>query len=325
MEFGTSMPMWLLAKLASEDRYKDIERFLQAMEDFGFSIFQQGDHVADPGLSHHESEDRSRLVYSDVFSTLASLAPLHPRMRFLAGVVILPLRHPLLVAHATATLDLLSRGRFILGTGSGYARAEFNALGIDMKERFGRTEESLQVIGSLLQDSSTTFEGRYYKMHDAAITCRPYTKPRPPIWVGGVGEKAALRAARLGDAWFPSISGYARASGPTPRRIAEMSKVARAARSESGKPPLPVFASSAIALTFMTDPKPLDAAPDPRDRLVNGTGGPADLVELLIAYREAGLSGFVFSCHTETSLDGCLRAIDTFANKIMPKVMPRAA
>ncbi|MGE0387484.1 MAG: TIGR03619 family F420-dependent LLM class oxidoreductase [Gammaproteobacteria bacterium] len=320
MQFGTSIPQAVLFEAAARGRHAQIARVLQTMQDAGFSYLQVSDHVADPGMSHHAGEELERAVYGDAFSTLAYLAPLNAALRFVIGVLVLPLRHPVLVAHSTATLDQLTGGRFILGVGSGYARREFGALGVDMRRRFALTEESLQILIALLERRNVSYDGRFHKLDEVTITCPPLTRPRPPIWVGGVGEQAAARAARLADAWFPSITGYARAAGPTPRRLAEMNRTLQALRREAGKPPLPIVASTALAFEFLHHPRPLDAAADVRDRCVNGTGGPEDLADLVNAYHEAGVGTFLLMCHSQDSLDGCLRAVDAFASRVRPRL-----
>lgn len=320
VEFGAGIPMWLLVNEAANGRHEQLAQVLQAMWDAGFRYFHSGDHIADVGLSHHEGEDRTRVIYGDVFSTLAFLAPLNDKLQFVVGVLILPLRHPVVVAHQAATLDRLTGGRFILGVGSGYARPEFAAVGVDFKDRFALTEESLQIVLSLLEEPTTSYEGRFYNLDDVALTCTPLTKPRPPIWVGGVGDKAALRAARLADGWYPSITGYERASGPTPRKLAEMNELVQSKREALGKPRLPVIASSALGFAFMTHPQPFQGPADVRERCVTGTGGPEHLAELIDAYHEAGVDRFIMPFHTQTSLDDCLRAIDVFANEVKPRL-----
>ncbi len=320
MEFGTSILERVVVEAAGQNRPEGIARVMRAMEEAGFSLYRVGDHVADPGMSHYEGEELHRAVYADPFSAIAWLSTLNAKLRFLVGVLILPFRHPLHTAHAAATLDQLTAGRFVLGVGSGYARKEFAAFGLDLKERFGRTEEYLQAIRALLSGSGATYKGRYLQLEDVGLTCPSRTPGGPPIWVGGVGPRAALRAARLGDAWFPSISGYARAPGLTPRQIAEMRPALDALRAESGLGPLPIYASTATAMAFVDAPKPFEGAADPRDRLANGTGGPEHLADLINAYAEAGVRGVVLSLHTQQSVDECLRAIDVFATKVKPRI-----
>lgn len=319
MKFGTAIPEQLIMKAVAERREKDVERVLSAMYQAGFSWFRVGDHIAHPGLSHHAGEDLDSAVYGDAFSVISWLAARNPDLKFVLGVLVLPLRHPVLVAHGAATADRLSGGRLILGLGSGYAKQELAAVGIDYKARFAMTEDHLHAVRGLLDNRRFTYHGRFSRFDDVALTCRP-SQAHVPIWIGGVGPQAADRAARLGDCWFLSVSGYGRPPGLTPRDLSIRGAALQARRKELGLAPLELVGSTAVAMSFRTAPRALEGPADIRDRHVNGSGTVDDLVALLAAYRDAGLEGMVMDLHTEQSLDDCLRAIDLFAERIRPKL-----
>lgn len=319
MKFGTAIPEHLLMNAVAERREKDVARVLTAMIDAGFSWFRVGDHIAHPGLSHHAGEDLDNVVYGDPFSVISWLSLLNADMKFVLGVLVLPLRHPVLVAHGAATADRLSAGRLLLGMGSGYAKQELAAVGIDYKARFAMTEDHLHAVRGLLDNRRFTHRGRFTQFEDVALTCRP-AQSHVPIWIGGVGPQAADRAARLGDCWFLSVSGYGRPPGLTPRDLSIRAPALQARRRELGLAPLQLVGSTAVAMSFRTDPRALEGPADVRDRHVNGSGTVDDLVALLAAYRDAGLEGIVMDLHTEQSLDDCLRAIDFFAERVRPKL-----
>ena len=112
----------------------------------------------------------------------------------------MPLRHPLLVARATATLAELSGERFSLGIGS-RLREEFSALATPFKGRTKRLEEQIAVLRAPLSGGPFSFRGDYYHIDDVQL-CR--TKINVPVVMGGNSEPALSRAVRLGDAWFSS-------------------------------------------------------------------------------------------------------------------------
>ena len=118
------------------------------------------------------------------------------RIRLGSGVTILPLRHPVLAAKVTATLDVLSGGRFIFGVGAGWMAEEFEALDAPAFRQRGRaTDEEIQIIKLLWTEREPRFEGRIYQLENTGSFPKPAQKPHPPIWVGGNGDAAIRRPA----------------------------------------------------------------------------------------------------------------------------------
>lgn len=119
------------------------------------------------------------------------------------GILILPQRHPIYVAKETATLDVLSKGRLILGIGIGWLHEEFDALGIPFDERMSRTEESCNALRALWSPGASAFKGEHYNWDELESNPKPVQAGGPPIVVGGHVKGAARRAARIGDGFFP--------------------------------------------------------------------------------------------------------------------------
>jgi probable F420-dependent oxidoreductase len=137
---------------------------------------------------------------------LSYAAAVTKTLRLATGIVILPQRHPLYVAKEVATLDVLSKGRLILGIGIGWLEEEFDALGIPFEERAGRTAETVRAMRSLWKDQAEPFEGKYFRWGKLESHPKPVQKPGVPIVVGGHTELAARRAARYGDGFFPGVA-----------------------------------------------------------------------------------------------------------------------
>ncbi len=140
----------------------------------------------------------------DPVVSLAFVASVTKKIRLGTGILILPQRHPLYVAKEFATLDVLSKGRAILGIGSGWLAEEFAAVGIPFRERGARTDEAIRAIRSLWSDGTSTFDGKYYRWPAVESNPKPVQPKGVPIVVGGHSEAAARRAARLGDGFFPA-------------------------------------------------------------------------------------------------------------------------
>ena len=107
-----------------------------------------------------------------------------------------------------ATFDVFSGGRLDLGLGAGWNQEEADAYGIELLpigRRMNQFEEGCEVVHRLLTQTQTRFEGEYYQLKDARCEPKPVQQPRPPITIGGLGEKRTLRiAARFAEDWnFP--------------------------------------------------------------------------------------------------------------------------
>jgi probable F420-dependent oxidoreductase len=135
---------------------------------------------------------------------LAFVAAVTRSIRLATGVLILPQRHPAYVAKEFATLDVLSKGRAILGIGIGWLAEEFATVNAPFAERGARTEESIRAIRSLWGAGPSTFAGRFYKWSAIESNPKPVQPRGVPIVVGGHTEAAARRAARVGDGFFPA-------------------------------------------------------------------------------------------------------------------------
>jgi len=118
-------------------------------------------------------------------------------------IVILPLYHPVRLAEDVAELDIMSKGRVILGVALGYRSTEFAAFQIPMEKRGAQFVEMIRLIKRLWSEDEVTYESERYRLDHFSLEPKPIQKPHPPIWIGGWGELAIKRAAQLADAWVP--------------------------------------------------------------------------------------------------------------------------
>ncbi|MFC3499483.1 LLM class flavin-dependent oxidoreductase [Micromonospora krabiensis] len=158
-----------------------LRRWAQIIEGLGFDLLMVSDHIA---VTPDVAEQYPAPFY-EPFTTLSWLAGVTHRVRLGTTVLIVPYRHPLLTARMSANLNRLSGGRFVLGVGVGWARQEFEALGVPFRGRGALTDEYLQA------------------MRDAWRDTDDYDTPTIPIWVGGNSDAGMRRATLLGDAWHP--------------------------------------------------------------------------------------------------------------------------
>jgi probable F420-dependent oxidoreductase len=140
----------------------------------------------------------------DPLVLLSAIAGATTRIGLTTSILVVPYYHPVILANQTASLDVLSGGRFVLGVGTGWNPDEFQAVGVPIRERGTRTDEYLGVLKSLWVGNPIDFDGRYITLRQATIGTRPATPGGPPVWVGGASDAALRRALRFGDGWHGS-------------------------------------------------------------------------------------------------------------------------
>jgi len=133
---------------------------------------------------------------------LARLSVESGRMRIGTNIFLLTIHNPVYIAEQIATLDIITRGRFVFGAGLGYRPEEFESFGVPMKGRGARFAEILDVTKRLWQGDEVTFHGQHVRIDKARLMLRPVQKPHPPVWIAASGDAAVVRAAQMGDAWL---------------------------------------------------------------------------------------------------------------------------
>jgi probable F420-dependent oxidoreductase len=161
-------------------------------EELGYDSIWAGDHIS------------YRNPILDIVVALSTFAAVTERITLGAGIVLLPVRHPSVVAKEFASLDYVSGGRLILGVGVGGEGAkDFEAVGVPVRERGARTDEAMRALRALFGEPPAGFAGRFFSFEEISIEPRPAQVGGPPLWVGGRSEAAIRRAATLGDGWIP--------------------------------------------------------------------------------------------------------------------------
>ncbi len=139
------------------------------------------------------------------WTLLSALAAQTSRLRLGIMVTGNTYRHPAVLAHMAATVDVISGGRLDFGIGAGWNEYEHESMGIPLYkpgERIRRLGEACEIIKRLFTQHLTDFDGRYYQLKQARCEPKPLQKPHPPFVIGGGGEQLTLRvAARYADIW----------------------------------------------------------------------------------------------------------------------------
>ena len=196
-----------------------LRRWALTVEGLGFDLLMVSDHIA---VTPDVAEQYPAPFY-EPFTTLSWLAGLTRGIRLGTTVLIVPYRHPLLIARMAANLNDLSGGRLVLGVGVGWAREEFGALGVPFRDRGRLTDEYLLAIRAAWQDETD------------------YRSGHIPLWIGGNSDAALRRAVRLGDAWHPLRF--------TPGWMAEAAGRLAACAADQGRPAPALMPRIALRLT----------------------------------------------------------------------------
>lgn len=138
----------------------------------------------------------------DPMIALAYVAGITKTIKLATGIFVVPIRNPFTTAKAVASLDVLSGGRFIFGVGIGWLEEEFQAVGMNFKDRALRTREYLALMKELWTSANPVYHGKTVSIAGCGFMPKPAQRPHPPIVFGGHTEPAMKRAARLGDGWY---------------------------------------------------------------------------------------------------------------------------
>lgn len=189
--------------------------------------------VPAPGAAYPFTDDgavpwANDTPFIDSVVAMAMIAAATRRAEIGTGVLVLPLRSPLVLAKQLASIDALSGGRVVLGVGAGWMPEEFDLLGVPFAERGPRTDEAVTVLRACWQDEPAAVAGRYYRV-PAGLGTRPVPAHRIPVLAGGMTPAALRRAGRL-DGWY----GYIMADRLSVPGVAAAMSVVRAARSQRG-------------------------------------------------------------------------------------------
>lgn len=203
MRFATGLPGVNLYPPVTQDweramRPEDFQLVARTADEIGFDCISVSEHIVMPA-------DMAELMgpfWSHAMTAMAFVAGATSRIEVDSAVIVLPYHHPVVLAKAVATLDLLSGGRMRLSVGVGHAEREFEVLGVPYRERGRRTDEYLAAMVELWTQDKPTFHGRYVDFDDVEFEPKPVRRPHPPIIIGGNSEAAMRRAARH-DGWFP--------------------------------------------------------------------------------------------------------------------------
>ena len=250
--FGLQIP-WFSWPGAPENQRDVLADAARAAEEAGFSSLWVMDHffqlpmIGEATMDMHEG-----------YTTLAYLAAVTERITLGTLVTGVTYRHPGLLVKEVTTLDVLSGGRAWLGIGAAWFEREHVGLGVPfppLRDRFEMLEEAVQIANQMWSDDNGPYKGKHYTLDETICSPQPLSRPRPPIMIGGGGEKKTLRlVAKYADAC--NVAGNA-------QEIAHKFDVLRRHCDDVGRD------YDEIERTVMTIAPPGEAAIDPAKALID--------------------------------------------------------
>jgi probable F420-dependent oxidoreductase len=287
MKFGLSTVT--RGVFSTADNYSAVA---EAAERAGFDFLAVSDHLVVPGRfqSKYPYVPGGAFMVAqeghclDQLSTIAFLAGVTRSLRLLTSVMVVPHRHPVLAAKMLATIDVLSKGRLIVGAGAGWMREEMELLGGNFPERGRYTDEALAACIALWTQERGSYSGRHVNFSDVVFEPKPVQKPHPPLWVGGESAGAIRRAIALGTAWYPGNNSQTMPLD-TPERLAQGVAEVRRRAAAAGRDPQTLGLSLLVQDVFdWTERRVADGS---RRRMF--TGASADMIEDAARLAEVGV------------------------------------
>jgi len=290
--FGFHMPNYTFPGVEPDGLFGRVVDNAKAAEAAGFDLVTVMDHFYQIRGVGPETDPML-----EAYTTLAALAAQTSRVKLATLVSGVTYRNPAVVAKLVTTLDVISRGRAMLGIGAAWNESEHAGYGFEFPpigERMDRLDEALTIIKLMFTEERPSFEGKHYKIHDALNSPRPVQKGGPKIMIGGTGEKRTLRLlARHGDIghWF----------GAGLDEIKRKKEIFERHCETEGRDPATVLLTMGATVVLVENDRDakavLDQIPAERRAMVIAAT-PMQAAETLGQYVKVGIGGFTLSNQT---------------------------
>jgi F420-dependent oxidoreductase-like protein len=310
--FGYHIPNFTFPDSPADETFDRVVGLVTAAEAAGFDFVTVMDHFHQIGGIAREDPGRFLGPETDpmleAYTTLGALAARTSRVGLATLVTGVTYRNPAMLAKIITTLDVISKGRAILGVGAGWNEAEHIAYGFEFPpigERMDRLDEALTIARLMFTQESTTFEGKHYRVEGALNMPRPIQPGGPKILVGGAGERRTFRLlARHGDMghWYGGIGGMGGDIDELKRKRGVFLQHCEA----ENRDPWTVQLTLGVGLALVENEKSgqalLQQIPDERRGMVMAST-PSQAAERLSEYVDIGFGGFTLSSQTVSTMD----------------------
>ena len=258
-----------------EDAHGVVDLAVRA-EELGYESVWASEHVFNVSYVYDRIGNRP---YYEPLTMLTYVAANTTSIGLGTSVLVLPYHNPIRLAKVAATLDVLSKGRLMLGVGVGVIEEELEAMGSPFADRGAISDEAIAVMKELWTKEDPSFQGKYHRFSGMKFTPKPVQKPHIPIVIGGTSRAAIRRAARSGTTWHPTAL--------APEALAEGMDYLKEQAVKAGRDPseISVSVSAAIGSTHNHNRYSLGEEPE-------------EILERSQKYQEMGLERLLISPNT---------------------------
>ena len=258
-----------------EDAHGVVDLAVRA-EELGYESVWASEHVFNVSYVYDRIGNRP---YYEPLTMLTYVAANTTSIGLGTSVLVLPYHNPIRLAKVAATLDVLSKGRLMLGVGVGVIEEELEAMGSPFADRGAISDEAIEVMKEIWTKEDPSFQGKYHRFSGMKFTPKPVQKPHIPIVIGGTSRAAIRRAARSGTTWHPTAL--------APEALAEGMDYLKEQAVKAGRDPseISVSVSAAIGSTHNHNRYSLGEEPE-------------EILERSQKYQEMGLERLLVSPNT---------------------------
>ncbi len=271
LEVGVQLP-----EVEREVRWPEIREMARTAEAAALDSLWVGDH-----LLFRDPITGSRGPW-EAWSLLAALGEATERVLIGPLVASTSFHSPAMIAKKASTVDEISGGRFVLGLGAGWNRAEYEAFGFAYDHRVARFEEAFEIITTLLREGSIDFSGRFYSVRETELL--PRARPGMPLMVGSNGPRMLRVAVPKIDMWNTWYTWF----GNRPEGLAPLMAEVDAACRETGRAPSEVKRTAAVYLQFERGSGRIAGSTE-RPEVVPISGPREAMAEALAGFSAAGI------------------------------------
>jgi F420-dependent oxidoreductase-like protein len=323
LTFGAMIPQGWVYDLPQEadpgEMYDIIVETARSMERLGFTSGWFYDHL-------HPVPRPSGFPVFECWTMTTAVACVTSKLRIGQMVTCNSYRNPALLAKMAACVDVLSKGRLEFGIGAGWYEHEYNGYGYEYPStatRIRMMDEAVQIIRMLWEEECITFDGRFYRLKEAYCSPKPVQKPRPPITIGGGGEKITLRATAK---WADRSNFFGE-----PEEFARKSKILDEHCRVVGRDPTEIERSYNEVVVIAEDHEAAvekarrnarKLGQDPEAYMErNLVGDPEEVAEFLSRYVDIGVTYFVIYFPEAWEVE----PLELFTREVIPRMAERAA
>ena len=171
-------------------------------EQIGVESLWTAEHVVLPDPREAPSPADPETPFLHPSTLLAYIANVTEEIKLGTGITLIAQRNPVVLAKEMGSLDVISSGRLLLGIGAGYLHQEFAALGVDFSSRGAKTDESIEIIRALWNQTNPEYQGKFIQFKNIQAQPRPIQAGGPPIIIGGTSPAALRRTVTHGNGWY---------------------------------------------------------------------------------------------------------------------------